>query len=269
MFLVFRTIPLTTIIELLETINWGWLLIALILFVLSQWFSAERLHVILHATDFLISSRSNLKLYIIGMFYNFFIPGGVGGDAFKIYYLNKHFKWSLKKLTAALLLDRGLGLSAILLIISLLLGTVAPVSKVILYTCITIVILFICYVTFIVVQRFFVSFMSAFSKAFSLAFLVQLFQCLSVLCILKSLQVTEDFSIYIIVFLISSMLSFLSLSGIGIREFIFLKAALWLHFDTSTGVAIGLLFTGITAFTSIFGGFLTLNTFSPTIAKTK
>ena len=35
-----------------------------------------------------ISEKESLKLYYKGMFYNIMLPGGIGGDGYKGYYLH-------------------------------------------------------------------------------------------------------------------------------------------------------------------------------------
>src|SRR5690606_41951763 len=47
------------------------------------------------------------------MFYNFFVPGGLGGDAYEVYVLHKSFNWNAKDLGFAILNDRTSGLFAI------------------------------------------------------------------------------------------------------------------------------------------------------------
>ena len=54
---------------------------------------------------------------MIGIFYNFFIPVGVGGDAYKGVLMNKKFQWSLKKIYKVLILDRLIGFGVIVCLI--------------------------------------------------------------------------------------------------------------------------------------------------------
>jgi uncharacterized protein (TIRG00374 family) len=91
-------------------------------FLASQILSVKRLDFYLKANSFNLSFRSNLELYFLGMFYNFFIPGGIGGDAYKVYILNKKLGWELKKITSTIFNDRLSGLLAICVLI-LIFGT--------------------------------------------------------------------------------------------------------------------------------------------------
>jgi hypothetical protein len=71
--------------------------------------------------------------------------------------------------------------------------------------------------------------------------------------LLLSISVKGDYLIYVVTFLASSVLSIFSFSGIGIREMIFYQASTLFVFDSMKAVSIGLLFSILTAFVSLFG----------------
>ncbi|MDX2112988.1 MAG: lysylphosphatidylglycerol synthase transmembrane domain-containing protein [Alphaproteobacteria bacterium] len=50
---------------------------------------------------------------LIGLFGNIFLPGGAGGDALRAYYLSRHIPKSLTKILLSLILDRLVGLLAL------------------------------------------------------------------------------------------------------------------------------------------------------------
>ena len=91
LYFVFQKIPFREVTVLWAKTNVFYLVMAAILFLASQIISTKRLELYFEANDFHLSFRSNLELYFLGMFYNFFIPGGIGGDAYKVYLLNKNF----------------------------------------------------------------------------------------------------------------------------------------------------------------------------------
>jgi len=93
--------------------NIGWLLLALIAFNASKVLSAFRLNYFFRALGLKLSEKFNLKLYYLGMLYNQFLPGGIGGDGYKVYLLNKTYKLPVKGLIAATLLDRISGVVAL------------------------------------------------------------------------------------------------------------------------------------------------------------
>ncbi len=253
LYFVFTKISFIEIWSTIKNVKVHFLLLAIIFFLISQWLSAKRLLLFFKISGFNLSDKSNNILYLIGMFYNFFIPGGIGGDAYKIYILNKNFNWSIKTLTALVFMDRFIGLTAIGILISILSYQMLPIS--IFIWLIPVVSLAIVSASYLFNRRFFNSFLGVFNKALIVSIFIQLLQISSVVCIIISLDNPQNFVNYIMVFLISSVLSIFSFSGIGIREYVFYEASLLLLIDSSVAVTIGLLFSIITAVISLFGIF--------------
>jgi uncharacterized protein (TIRG00374 family) len=119
LYIVFSAIPLNDVWIVLKKSNPILLFLAFVSFILSQLLSANRLLQLLKWSGFMLDSKKNYILYLLGMFYNFFIPGGIGGDAYKVYILNKENNWSVKKLTTVVFIDRLVGLIAIGILIIL------------------------------------------------------------------------------------------------------------------------------------------------------
>jgi uncharacterized protein (TIRG00374 family) len=104
---------------IIEQSNLLWLLLAIVLFTASKIVSSIRINIYFDNINLRISQSQNLKLYWLGMFYNLFLPGGIGGDAYKVILLNRTYQYSAKLLSAAVLLDRisgvvGLGILAVI-----------------------------------------------------------------------------------------------------------------------------------------------------------
>jgi uncharacterized membrane protein YbhN (UPF0104 family) len=251
LYFVFTKISIGEILETIRGVNPYFLILSIICFLLSQWISAKRLLIIFHEVGFNLSKESNSNLYLIGMFYNFFIPGGIGGDAYKVFILNKKFKWEVKTLTSAVFVDRFIGLTAIGILISLLAYNSLPYRS--LFWLIPISIVIIIGTSFIILKHFLPKFLNVYSRTLIISILVQLLQIASVVFIIMSLDNHGNYINYILIFLISSVLSIFSLSGIGIREYIFYEASLLLEIDSSVAVTIGLIFSIITAMISLFG----------------
>jgi len=251
LYFVFTKISFAEILETLRGVKPHFLILSIFAFILSQWISAKRLLIIFHKAGYNLSNGSNNILYLIGMFYNFFIPGGIGGDAYKIYILNKKFKWEVKTLTSAVFVDRFIGLTAIGILISLLSYNLLQDKSLIWLIPIAVVI--IIGVSYFFLKYFFLKFLRVFSKTLVISIIVQLLQIASVIFIIMSLDNHENYLNYILIFLISSVLSIFSFSGIGIREYIFYEASVLLEIDSSVAVTIGLIFSIITAIISLFG----------------
>ena len=67
-----------------------------------------------------ISEKENLKLYYKGMFYNIMLPGGIGGDGYKGYYLHNTLQVPVKNLVRPILWDRITGAVSIVILIFVL-----------------------------------------------------------------------------------------------------------------------------------------------------
>ncbi|MCX2761597.1 lysylphosphatidylglycerol synthase transmembrane domain-containing protein [Aquimarina muelleri] len=255
LYIIFTKIPFDEVWSTIKKSNTLYLSLAILCFILSQWISAKRLLVLFKAVHFYLSARSNYILYLIGMFYNFFIPGGIGGDAYKVYILNKKFKWSIKKLSAAVLLDRFIGLTAIGILLIILLACVPLVIKLNLIWAAPFVLILGVLGSYLFTKQMFPSFLSVYPKTLLLSVCIQLLQCICLVFIVKSISPveTDQYITYVIVFLISSVLSVFSFSGIGVREMIFYQASSLFIFNSTTAVTIGVLFSIITAFISLFG----------------
>ena len=250
LYFVFQKIPFREVTVLWTKTNVFYLGMAAILFLASQIISTKRLELYFKANDFHLSFRSNLELYFLGMFYNFFIPGGIGGDAYKVYLLNKNFGWSAKKITSSLFNDR---LSGLLAICVLILGFSFNLLEAKFFPILFVLLLVGFFFTYFLTKKLFSNYTKVFFKTFSYSFLVQILQVISFIFLLKSLDVTNNFTIYAVVFLASSVLSLISFAGIGVREMLFLQASKWFSFHPEISVSASLLFTMITAFFSLFG----------------
>lgn len=259
LYFVFRKVPFSDVWKLIKTGKYYFLIAALAVFVISQVISSQRLLLYFHSNKFFIHKIDNFKLYLIGMFYNFFIPGGIGGDAYKVYTLNKKFEWSTKKLTKAVFCDRLSGLLAIVVLIEAMSFPMLPgYYKLIIVPAIIITIL----VAKLFFMKFFPEFKRVFYKALIYSLGVQICQLLAIYFILKSFTYIEDVWIYFIVFLISAVLSVISFSGIGVREWLFMKSAQYFTFNADISVSTAMLFSFITAIVALIGITFQLKKFS-------
>ncbi|MFC5626472.1 lysylphosphatidylglycerol synthase transmembrane domain-containing protein [Algoriphagus winogradskyi] len=265
LFLVFRKIDTDQLWQITKTIHWLWLIPAILTFVLSKLFTAFRLNLYFKNIGVQISEKLNIKLYLIGMFYNLFLPGGIGGDGYKVYLLNKHYQTPVKPLVQASLLDRLGGLVAI---VFLLLALVLPVdltlpfASQIPWELLVVIAALLVFPAFWLMQKLlFKAFLPSFWKANGWSMAGQLAQLICAWFILKSLGVTENFLAYQLVFLLSSIVAVLPLTigGVGARELVFVYAHTYAGIDEAIAVAFSLIFFLITAMVSLTGSMITIN----------
>ena len=250
---VFSRLELQEVLGTISQSKFLYLAGALILFVLSKMVSSLRLNKFLVSTGIHISERANMKLYLQGMYYNLFLPGGIGGDGYKIYLLNRKYEVRTRKIFWAVMMDRIIGVVALFCMAVVLFCFIPGMGKYAWYIWILIPIaISISYLAF---RRFFPYLLRVFRISNLLSIVVQLLQLCSALLILLSLKVPGSLEGYLFVFLISSMVAVLPLTigGIGSREFTFMLGAQWLGLDLNLSIALSLLFYLITAFSSFWG----------------
>jgi uncharacterized protein (TIRG00374 family) len=81
---------------------------------LVQSLSAYRWYLLLKPLGIETSFPRIVSLYYLGMYFNFFLPSAIGGDVFKVYYLNKE-TGRLSASTASVFLDRDVGMGGLLI----------------------------------------------------------------------------------------------------------------------------------------------------------
>ncbi len=256
-YFIFTKINFGDVLKVLKQAKLVYLLFAFLLFVLSKILNAFRLNLYFHTIGARLTQLSNLKLYLLGMFYNLFLPGGIGGDAYKGYVIQKKYQSGTKKVVSVLLLDRLSGMLLIFIyacILAILLQN-QFLEQYIIFFWIAIPLSLITF--WFLNKKFFSYALPAFWGAVGYSALLQATQLLAVVCILKALSITLHGIAYLFVFLVSSIVSVipLTIGGIGSREVTFLYGSKWLELDADTSIAISMVFFLITALVSLFGIF--------------
>lgn len=226
----------------LEECNPWYLLLALLSYVLSQLIASSRLNSFLKVIGLRISERYNLRLYQVGLLYNFFLPGGIGGDGYKIYFLKKHYAVRGRKVLSAVFFDRLSGLWALSIITGCL---IIFMPRLAIPNALTIGMLIAGTATYIYfLQLFFKAFLSRFVITHLKALAVQGFQTLSAIAILYALGFDGKFSPYLLIFLVSSLVAVVPsiLGGAGLRESLMAFGAEYFQLDPHLAVLISLIF---------------------------
>ena len=248
-FFTFSKIELNSLSKILKNSNFFLFTLSPITYLISQLFSSERLRKLLMINGFKLSFIENGKLYLIGMFYNFYMPGGIGGDLYKTYLLKKMYSWEVKDTIKIVIQDRLIGLGVLfILLLFLENGLVTDLNYII-----KIIISISGYFVGFYLVKFIFKDNKGFFKTFILSFVVQFFQFLSIILIIYSLGITTNISQILFFYVISSILSIFSFGGIGIREFVFFSAASILTVSEELSLSIGLLFTISAAISSLPG----------------
>lgn len=235
------------------------LLMALCLFIASKVLSAFRLHCYFRCIGLSISRNYNLRLYWIGMFYNLFLPGGIGGDGYKVFLLHRVYQVPVQDLIKVSILDRTSGLFVLVMLAGSGYLMVDQSNFPAWVVSADMALLLVMPAVFwLVLRHIFTQFSKVFWQSVIYSVGVQLLQILSAYCILKSLSVDDLLMEYIVLFLASSVVAVMpfTIGGIGARELTFVFGYLWFGINQNAAVAFSLLFFLISTIASIPGGFL-------------
>src|SRR5213594_406819 len=103
-------------VEAIRNAQYHWVIIGILAYVVVEIAAAFRWHVLLKVQGIHLSFPRLLGLFLIGMFYNQFLPGGTGGDIMKSYYLLKETPDKKAGALLAVVFDRLIGLVALVAI---------------------------------------------------------------------------------------------------------------------------------------------------------
>lgn len=255
MWLVYTRLDLKALQGLWKNTN-AWLFIpAVIAFIISQLMSSARLLYFFRNISLPISFMANARLYLLGMFYNLFLPGGIGGDGYKIIILKKQYDTTHKEVFSAVFFDRLSGLWALFFLLILFCFFLPLVKE---YAPLLLLLLMAGTIAYYFVLKFFFKKMrQRFASTHALAIGVQAFQLVTVFFILAALGVTQNYIAYFAIFLVSALTSLLpiSIGGLGAREVAIMWGATYIGLDKGVAVSVSLCFyfiSALTALTAIF-----------------
>src|SRR5881396_3624474 len=102
--------------EAIRDAQYHWVVVGILAYVLVEIAAAFRWHVLLKVQGIHLSLPRLSGLFLIGMFYNQFLPGGTGGDIIKSYFLLKETADKKAGALLAVVFDRFIGLVALVAI---------------------------------------------------------------------------------------------------------------------------------------------------------
>ncbi len=108
--------------EALWAADYLWVGAAVVAYSVVELSAALRWHVLLKVQKIHLSAPRVAGLFLIGMFYNQFLPGGTGGDIMKSYLLLKETPGKATGALLAVVFDRMVGLVALICITATLIG---------------------------------------------------------------------------------------------------------------------------------------------------
>lgn len=226
---------------------------------ISLYFSALRSRFYFSTFGSLFRRTFVVALYYIGTAFNVILPGGIGGDGYRVYLL-----WKLErfpKLTSLLIIlyERINGLYALIVLALFLLPLSSFISRIPYGLTINIALLILvtpCY--FFGTKYIFKDKIPTMLKAANYSFIVQLFQIIFALCLTRAILPNPqfiDFIDFAVLFSLASMVTIIpiSIGGAGLRELTFLYGAEFLGAAAESGVAFALMSFVLYILTALWG----------------
>jgi len=239
--------------------NYWYLFLALLSYIISQVVASSRLNSFFKTINLKLSEGYNLKLYWLGLLYNFFLPGGVGGDAYKVYFLKKRYGIKTKQLLSAVFFDRLSGLWALAIFCC---AFILFMPRFAIPNEITLLLAFVGTASYLyILYLFFRPFAKRFLQTHIKALGVQGFQILTAIFILLALNHNDKFSPHLFIFITSSISAIIPSigGGFGTRDSASGALASYLGVDVQLAFTISLIFTFLSLITALPGLYFNLN----------
>ncbi|MGK7393738.1 MAG: lysylphosphatidylglycerol synthase transmembrane domain-containing protein [Candidatus Cyclobacteriaceae bacterium M3_2C_046] len=253
---VFKKVDFQEFLNTISEANIFWFILAVAAFNGSKIVSAFRIRHYYEAVKLYLDNWFNVKLYYVGMFYNLFLPGAIGGDGYKVYLLKQGTTTKTKDLISATLLDRLSGLILLFFLGCFLLIFSSYESPFDAFHALIVVLALVSIpVSYYLLKWIFPVFISKFWITFYLSFWVQIGQVICAFFILKALQVEVHYFDYLTLFMASSIVAVLpfTVGGVGARELVFIYGYQYLNIEKPTAIAFTILFFASTAITALIG----------------
>jgi hypothetical protein len=236
--------------------NLWFLFPALLFFNISKLTSAFRLNHFFSRIGLAIPTIFNFKLYYICMFYSLFLPGGIGGDGYKIFVLQRDYNVKASRVLYAILWDRIIGVAMLIILISVFFVTSSLVESqpLLLYGALALF-TFTYPMVWFGIKYFQGNFAGIIIKTAFESLIVQVSQMISYFFILLAFDFKNQYIDYITIFLISSLIAFvpITIGGAGGREVTFLYILRNINLDPSIGILTSMIFFTIAAISSLPG----------------
>ena len=247
------------LLEIISAANPLYLMLAFVVFNISKILNALRLNRFFRAIGLQLKELYNIQLYYLGMFYNMFLPGGIGGDGYKIYILKKNHSMKMVNVFNAVFWDRVAGVFALVFLTAVFLipSTFAALHRE--YIPATYAVIALSYpCSWLLTRLLYKQFSSIFLVTAGESVLIQATQALSAWFILLALSVQSNHIDYLAIFLVSTVATVLpiTIGGAGAREITFFYSLNYLELDPNAGVALSLIFFAISAISALIGMFL-------------
>jgi uncharacterized membrane protein YbhN (UPF0104 family) len=299
----FTRIHIERFVHTFATADLSIIAVVLVVYLLSQFVGAVRWMVLARPLGFKTPLKVLVNYYLVGMFFNLFAPGTVGGDVSRIYYLardgednlNKKLGGATMHAAVSVFIDRVIGMAVLVWLgaLGLLLFPEYAIPAPIRHVTFALAGLFVAggisfpilprvlpadghpiVVKLRVAVRAYHADWRAIPQSILLSFVVHFVQAWIHMLLGRAIQIDIPYSFCIILYPLVGTFSALpvSLNGLGLREGGYLYLFQFIGVGSEKGVAFGLLLFVVIALDSLIGGLLFLvqktSKAAPVIART-
>jgi uncharacterized membrane protein YbhN (UPF0104 family) len=255
---VFKNINIAQLVSHLEKMDPLWLLFSFIILNCSQYVSSQRSRIYYQEYGLTIDRTFAVVIYYIGMFFNIILPGGIGGDAYKVYLLWKMRGFSKIKSLRIALYERVNGFYA-LCVLGIVALSYSSFNQLEYVSCLNfLALIFITPLYIFGVQCVLKDKLSAVRHTVLHSFVVQILQVVFAIMLFKAFmaQVDNHLVDFITLFIIASIAAIIpiSIGGAGLRELTFLYGLRIIDYpDPELGVAFALVTFVFYVLTALIG----------------
>lgn len=257
-FVIVQNADMEKIGKYIATSNLFYLFVAYVSLMVSHLISAYRTQFYFSNEDVHLNTKFNIGLYCLGMLYNNVLPGGIGGDGYKVYKINKLTNFPSLSAVRLLLSDRASGFY-MLIMLTLIMAFFIDTNGIPHYKAAVVLLMVINTIGYFICAKLILKEPPKIAVlAARYSFFVQILNIVSIYFIITGINgiiSVNEILIYSSIFMIScvSIVIPVSIGGMGIRELVLFYGSSLMDVDPEKGVAIALMFFVINFISSLTG----------------
>lgn len=262
LWMVFQQIDTRSLTQHVASINPFYLVAAFVSFTIAQIASSARMVAYYEYAGKPIDQRYNLILHYVGLFYNIILPGGIGGDGYKVYLLKKKADYPAKEGIRIQLATRTNGLLVLVLsIYATFFFIPIPIPLILKWPAIIAFSLITIIAYFFLARKILKMPQAMEGRALPYSLAVQGLNVLAMSLLWLAMGQSDHLVAYILLFQLAAIAGMIpiTIGGLGIREMTFFYGAALIstytpmEVDGEVGIAISLMIFAITLVSATVG----------------
>lgn len=259
-YIVYKKADISQVMDHIKDIKFPYLFLSFVVLNGAQLVSAFRMRYYFETAGVPCSRHFSIALYYIGMFFNTILPGGIGGDGYKIWVMSRLESFPKRTSFRLMVSNRTSGLF-LLLLFTIALAFFSDYFMSFPYAALLLTAGLVVMIAgyFLTVKLLLKESPKIAIGAARYSFIIQGCCMISAMLLFYGMGIefsqTQDYINYLIIFMISSIVSILpiSIGGAGLREVTFLYGTQHMGLSSSFGVAFSLVYFAVNMLLSLLG----------------